>query len=43
MTKFACVILLLAPAAFAEGICDLVKADEAASLLGGTTTTTAVG
>jgi hypothetical protein len=43
MTKLACIILLLAPMAFAEGICDLVKADEAVSLLGGTTTTTAVG
>jgi hypothetical protein len=43
MTKFACMILLLATAVFAEGICDLVKSDEAASLLGGTTTTTAVG
>src|SRR4051794_6626040 len=43
MTKLACMILLLAPTAFAEGICDLVEADEAAALLGGTTTSTAVG
>ena len=43
MTRLACMILLLASAAFAEGICDLVKADEAASLLGGAVTATAVG
>jgi hypothetical protein len=44
MTKLAfMILLLLVPAAFAEGVCDLVKPGEASSLLGGTATTIAVG
>ena len=43
MTKLVWMLLLLAPSVCSAGICDLVKPDEAASLLGGSPTSMAVG